>query len=354
MKQRTKKLIIFALVGLLVLSTVPMASAASVSKNIEAWFSGIKIIANGKTVVSNLEPFIYNGSTYVPVRMAAEALGKQVDWNSASNSVIITDGPADTATTQEITQLRALLSMKDAEIARLEKQLDELESKKDAADDLESYLIDEYEEWEDIEFDFSVKGDEDELELTIEVDLGDYSREWSRLDEDDIEDWLEDICDYVEDEYPDADFSGTIEDIDEDETLVEFSVSSSGRLSADFLSSVDFDQLEEDLEDYYGYDLDYEYDDDFGSMEAYFTVDGDEDDEEVNVTVYVDYDEYKDEWDAIANTSVGEDWIEDIVDYILDECEDYTIDGEILDDNTDDVLATFGTTRSGSIWIDWE
>lgn len=44
--------------------------------------------ANGKTV----EPFIYNGSTYLPLRSVSEALGLDVDWDASTSTVSITGG----------------------------------------------------------------------------------------------------------------------------------------------------------------------------------------------------------------------------------------------------------------------
>ena len=44
--------------------------------------------ANGKTV----EPFLMGGTTYVPVRAIADALGLSVDWNGFANTVILDSG----------------------------------------------------------------------------------------------------------------------------------------------------------------------------------------------------------------------------------------------------------------------
>ncbi|SFS76466.1 stalk domain-containing protein [Paenibacillus sp. BC26] len=63
--------------------------AASNSMKIEAFF-GVKLIQNGidKTPTEN-KPFIYNGSTYVPLRTASDLLGVPVSWDSKNSSVII-------------------------------------------------------------------------------------------------------------------------------------------------------------------------------------------------------------------------------------------------------------------------
>ncbi len=38
-----------------------------------------------------IEPFIYNGTTYVPVRVAAELAGVKVDWDGATKSIYLWD-----------------------------------------------------------------------------------------------------------------------------------------------------------------------------------------------------------------------------------------------------------------------
>ena len=43
--------------------------------------------AEGKT----LEPLIYNGNTYVPVRAAAELAGMRVEWDGATKSIHLWD-----------------------------------------------------------------------------------------------------------------------------------------------------------------------------------------------------------------------------------------------------------------------
>jgi len=65
------------------------------TENIPVTYSDIKLViddvliipkdANGKIV----EPFIYNGTTYLPVRAVGEAFGKSVDWDGENGRVFI-------------------------------------------------------------------------------------------------------------------------------------------------------------------------------------------------------------------------------------------------------------------------
>lgn len=70
---------------------------ANNSKNVEALFNNICIKINGekfeaKDVNGNIvEPFIYNGTTYLPVRAIANAFDKDVVWNAENSTVILND-----------------------------------------------------------------------------------------------------------------------------------------------------------------------------------------------------------------------------------------------------------------------
>lgn len=61
----------------------------------ELVYRGISIQVNGQTVAipGGREPFILNGSTYVPLRLVAEALGAVVRWDGENSRVLITANP---------------------------------------------------------------------------------------------------------------------------------------------------------------------------------------------------------------------------------------------------------------------
>ena len=101
MKERNEKrwkdmlaggLIVAAVAGL----AVP-ALAATGSRQVWVDYSDIKLVINGETVTprdgdgSVVEPFTIDGTTYLPVRAVADALGMDVDWNDSTNTVTLTD-----------------------------------------------------------------------------------------------------------------------------------------------------------------------------------------------------------------------------------------------------------------------
>jgi hypothetical protein len=71
-----------------------------------ASFADIRIFVDGKQIDprdaggASVEPFIINGTTYLPVRAVAEALGMEVSWDNASKSVRIVRADAETPAPQ--------------------------------------------------------------------------------------------------------------------------------------------------------------------------------------------------------------------------------------------------------------
>ena len=87
-----KKAVVLGLVGAMALGTCTV-SAANGTKNISATFRNIKIVVDGKELSTSAEPFIYNGTTYLPIRAVGEAVGKEVTWNGGTNTVYLGEVP---------------------------------------------------------------------------------------------------------------------------------------------------------------------------------------------------------------------------------------------------------------------
>jgi len=91
MKQRIQGIII----GILIIAMSLTVGAAIGNQNIEATYRDIKLVVDGEQITPKdangniVEPFIYNGTTYLPVRAVGEALGKTVDWDGATSTVYI-------------------------------------------------------------------------------------------------------------------------------------------------------------------------------------------------------------------------------------------------------------------------
>lgn len=93
-----KKNLKFMLAGLVIgasVSTVIPAMGYDGVRNIQAVFKNIKICVDGvemtprDTAGKEVEPFIYNGTTYLPVRAVGEAVGKEVSYDGSTNTVYL-------------------------------------------------------------------------------------------------------------------------------------------------------------------------------------------------------------------------------------------------------------------------
>lgn len=81
------------------LSTVLLAGgityAKSTNEYVEASYNNIKLVVDGKQITptdsqgNTVEPFISNGTTYLPVRAVAQAVGKEVYWDGPNYTVYL-------------------------------------------------------------------------------------------------------------------------------------------------------------------------------------------------------------------------------------------------------------------------
>jgi|GEM_PF-993018 len=92
-KNKKSRTVLIVLAVMLALSVT--AFGKTVSENAKLFYNNIKIYIDGAEIVPKdavgnvVEPFIINGTTYLPVRAISNALGKDVEWDGATQSVYI-------------------------------------------------------------------------------------------------------------------------------------------------------------------------------------------------------------------------------------------------------------------------
>ena len=92
-----------AIIAILVLLIAAPAMAASLTKTIDATY-GITIVLDGKTFSytsadgKKAEAFVSEGTTYLPLRALAEALGLGVAWDGGTQTVTLTTGDSASVT----------------------------------------------------------------------------------------------------------------------------------------------------------------------------------------------------------------------------------------------------------------
>ncbi len=92
MASKTSKVILSVILVIVISCAV---YAQNISKPINATYRNIKLVVDGievtpKDVDGNIvEPFIYNGTTYLPVRAVGQAFNKNVEWDGNTSTVYI-------------------------------------------------------------------------------------------------------------------------------------------------------------------------------------------------------------------------------------------------------------------------
>lgn len=124
-KEKAKGFLMGVICTVLVMSSVLGAAAATGAVNLSATYRNIKITLNGSELTpkdangKTVEPFIVDGTTYLPVRAVSEALGLDVDWNNSTNTVELSGTPvADNGviTVRNNAELKAALKRSNVEI----------------------------------------------------------------------------------------------------------------------------------------------------------------------------------------------------------------------------------------------
>ena len=106
MKGQKKGILFGFVLALILMCGVSMvtgsgASASNGNKAVSIAYRDIKICIDGQTITprdangNTVEPFILDGTTYLPVRAVGEALGKAVKWDGATSTVYLGDVPGE-------------------------------------------------------------------------------------------------------------------------------------------------------------------------------------------------------------------------------------------------------------------
>lgn len=90
-----RKFLIGVLVGYLLMMTTPVL-ADSILQSIDVVLDSVQVQVDGEKLDANT--ILYNGSTYLPMRKVAEAVGKDVEWNGDTMTANIVDIAANIET----------------------------------------------------------------------------------------------------------------------------------------------------------------------------------------------------------------------------------------------------------------
>lgn len=340
MKRKLKPLVILVIVCFVTLSTFTITSAAGTKKWLEAWYGLSNTTYNGTNVTALLQPFAANDTTYIPLRKVCDLFGKDIVWNNTTKTVIITDKPGES-----IVDLKTQLAIKDADIVKLKKQVEDLQDELDGnnikdIDDLEDKLNDDYDEYQDIDFTISLSGDEDAVNVKIEVDMNVFSVDWDNLSTSKRTSYLQDICDDILDVYEDADITGYIKNKTSTSKLLSFYTSSSGKVKLGI--DGELNDLEDTLYD--------EFVSDYDDIDLSLELEGDY--EDLTYTLKVNLDKYDSEYYDYLDNDDMRKLMRDIRNYIvdLDDFQDTEVEGYIYDTDNEENIARYYMTTTGSVF----
>jgi len=333
--KRNRRIAMIIAVLMLTMAFSTTGFAAWMTKSIEASYRNITIWVNGEMKQARdangviIEPFIVDGTTYVPIRGISQLLGYEVNFDQTNYRIDIKGSATDPS-------LQYQLYLKDARIAELEAQLQALEDTETDIEGLEKEINDKFTRIDRLVSisEIELKEYKNYLEVRIYVNLrtsADIS-DWNEvLDDGEVKSFIEDIVEYIEDNYDEydvEDIEGFVEDKYDNEELVTFTTNSRGVVSLSGSSSSSnssLSDLQKYLNDQYvGYDGVLE-------VKAYGSTTG---------TVLVDVFVYKRDWDRLGSGDQDK-LMDDIIDDVLDDFPKVSIDGVIIDDDTNKTLDTF-------------
>lgn len=341
-----KRLLALGLTAVISLSSATALYASPVIKTLRAQYMGIKFSYNGKIVdPGNQEPFVVDQTTYVPIRMVGELVGKNVQWDGINKLISINDTVDQTLVQKdlEIIQLKAEIESLKQQLEAAKKQTpptqtEDKNTSKISLSNLEDDINEDYGELKGVVFDIYLSGDSKEIEIEMETDLYRYKKYWDKLSEKDVEKHLEKICKAIWEVYDKAKIVGDLYDIDEREYVLEFSTDSRKKLTVEYVNKLDLSKLEYELDKRYAHYL----------PNIYLSLDIKSDEEEIEYYLNVDYNHYLREWyyldDEQVKTLMGK-----IYDDIKKAAPNATsIEGYIYDTSRKSVIAEYWRTKSGN------
>ncbi|WP_110462799.1 stalk domain-containing protein [Ruminiclostridium sufflavum] len=114
MMKKTGLAILSVTLLLAVTISVTAYAATGYTKTATLTYSGISVVLDGKQLSltdatgKTVEPFVIDGTTYLPVRAISDALGLDVQWNGDSNTVYLSTEPIEDSTSGKVVDMSTL------------------------------------------------------------------------------------------------------------------------------------------------------------------------------------------------------------------------------------------------------
>lgn len=325
-------------------------AAKSGTETKQATYRNIQVTYNGAAQSLSLEPFLIDGSVYVPLRAFGDIVGVNATWAPASNTVILTGGSSNSTSEAEIAQLTYQNTLLQRQLDEANAKLSKYESGSSNSGsgtttgtnitaaqlkETEEYLSSMYSDSlnSKIDLDFDLSKSTSRLDLTISYSTKSENNAFNNLSESSIKKFIEKVCNDVAATHTGIEIQGTIEYSNDSEEKVAFTRTTAAKYSYTF--SFDEDVLEEVVDD----ETDgYISLDDIGKISINDTeVTIRESKTTVNVKLYLSTsDKNVEAWKALSTSqkrSAVKEQLEDIQDALIDRT-GYDVNVMIYDHNS--------------------
>ena len=231
-----------------------------------------------------MEPFFIGDSVYVSLRDAGQLIGSQVNWNGTTNTVEInTSSIANSALETELAARNHELAVAKSEMQKMQAKIEQYEKKLGITDDkeddkdtdkednkdednsitssdlkdmlkkLDKYYSDKY----DVEWEFTLKGNEKGLRLVMEYDSKADGKAFKEISKSSLEKFAKDIMRDIQSDLGKIKVEGKIYDTREEVTKAEFTMSTKGVFDFEYnrnnnITDKDLNEFAKILEDKYG------------------------------------------------------------------------------------------------------
>lgn len=226
-------------------------AAKSGTETKQATYRNIQVTYNGTAQSLSLEPFLIDGSVYVPLRAFGDIVGVNATWAPASNTVLLTGGSSSSSSAAEIAQLTYQNTLLQRQLEEANAKLAKYESGSTSngsgtttgtnitaaqLKDTEDYLNSNFSDYlsSKIDFDFNLSQTASRLDLTISYSTRAENRVFDDISQRNIEKFIEKVCDNIAVTHKDIEIQGTIEYSNDNTEKVSFTRSKSAKYTYNF------------------------------------------------------------------------------------------------------------------------
>lgn len=353
--------------------------AASGTTNVSATYRNIQVTYNGVTQSMAKEPFLVDGSVYVPLRAVGDIFGATPVWQPGSNTVAITGG-SSASSQDEITNLNYQIAALKTEIANKDKEISDKNTElanlkasqntttnnnttnntntsgsnitaaqlQSTEDYLNQTFYDALSSSINTYYDLTLTGSQ--INVTISYDNRAENTAFDKISQSKVEAFLKKIGDNIAATHSDVTVEGTIEYTKDSVDKATFTRAKNGRYT--YNHSFDADTIKDELQ--YDYGTNFRFSN-LAASSVYcdYEIDVRENRSTINVKVYLSKDEsFRKEWgtaDSISTKtetrltetqrrSAVTNALEDIQDIVMDIAADYDVNVSVYF-GTSDLIA---------------